>query len=128
MMKDLIVTFKKGEIIFKEGEEGNVAYIVDKGSVELSKKGRMHKAVAEIVRDGIFALLPLIDNQSRQYTAVAREDTVCTVITQESFEKHLSASSPVVRAAVHYLSRSIREATERMASGGVLDADRGDTN
>lgn len=127
MAKDLTVSFSEGEIIFREGDVGEVAYIIDSGSVELSKKGRMRVAVAEILRDGMFALLPLVDNLPRQYTATAREETTCTVITREAFEKHLSASDPAVRAVVHYLTRSLREATDRLAAGGSVDFQRGDT-
>ena len=119
--------FDAGDIIFREGEAGEVAYLVEKGSVQLSKRDKYKSAVVEIIRDGIFALLPLVDNLPRQYTATAREETILTVISRSTFEKRLSNSDPAIRAVVHYLTRSLREASDRLTGGGVLDMERGDT-
>ncbi len=123
-----VLMFEAGEVIFREGETGDVAYIVESGSVQLSKKSNMRMSVVEIIRDGAFALLPLIDNLPRQYTATARQDTVLSVLTRDAFEKRLSTCDPSIRAVVHYLTRSLRQATDRLVGGGVLEHSRGDMN
>ncbi len=127
MGKKTRLIFDAGDIIFREGEPGEVAYLVEKGSVQLSKRDTHKSAVVEIIRDGIFALLPLVDNLPRQYTATAREETILTVVSRSAFEKRLSDCDPAIRAVVHYLTRSLREAGDRLTSGGVLDTKRGDT-
>lgn len=123
-----VLMFEAGEVIFREGEIGDVAYIVESGSVQLSKKSNMRMSVVEIIRDGAFALLPLIDNLPRQYTATARQDTVLSVLTRDAFERRLLTCEPSIRAVVHYLTRSLRQATDRLVGGGVLDHSRGDMN
>ena len=126
MSEPTTLMFEAGEIIFREGDLGDVAYVIEEGSVQLSKKAKMRTSVVEIVRDGAFALLPLIDNLPRQYTATARQDTVLSVLTREAFEKRLSTCDPSIRAVVHYLTRSLRQATDRLMGGGVLDQSNGD--
>ncbi len=120
------LVFETGDIIFKEGEEGDVAYIIEQGSVQLTKKLKTKVSVVEILRDGAFALPPLIDNYPRQYTATARERTVLSIITRECFEKRFNSCDPAIQAVVHYLTRSLRQATERLMNGGVLEHKRGD--
>jgi|GEM_PF-2291342 len=120
--------FQSGDVLFKEGEDSNTGYIVLSGSIELSKRGHMKVDVAEIVRDGFFGLLPMIDGKPRNYTAKAREKTVCMVIPRQVFLKLLNNSDPIIQAALHNLTRSLRQATSRLTTGGVLDHSRGDTN
>jgi len=117
-------SYQPGIMIFREGEKGNCAYIVNSGAVELSKMGPNNKKiVVEIIRDGIFAVLPLVDNQPRQYTAIALEETQCTVITRKMFEERLSATDSAVRSVVRFLTRSLRDATNQLTKGEVLDFD-----
>ncbi|MHA1598675.1 MAG: Crp/Fnr family transcriptional regulator [Alphaproteobacteria bacterium] len=124
--KDCQVCFSAGEILFTEGDEGDEAYILDKGSISLSKKGHLRVVVAEIIRDGMFGMMPLIDGLPRQYTATARKNSVCTVVSKEKFAKALSSQDPMIRAAIYYLTKSLREATTRLTNGGVLNVEEGD--
>ena len=120
------LVFEAGDVIFREGEKGDVAFIIEQGSVQLTKKHKAKVSVVEILRDGAFALPPLIDNFPRQYTATAREHTVLSIITREGFEKRFSKSDPAIQAVVHYLTRSLRQATNRLMNGGVLEHKSGD--
>ena len=120
------LVFEPGDIIFREGEKGDVAFIIEQGSVQLTKKLKTKISVVEILRDGAFALPPLIDNYPRQYTATAREPTVLSIISRECFEKRFSNCDPVIQAVVHYLTRSLRQATDRLMTGGVLEQKNGD--
>ena len=120
------VEYEAGDIIFKEGEEGIYAYILEEGSVELSKADRGRLQISEIIREGVFGLLPLIDNKPRQFTARARTKVRLTPICKDRFAKRMEASDPVVQSVVRVLTKSFREATDRLSSGGVIDVDRGD--
>ncbi|MBT4889026.1 MAG: cyclic nucleotide-binding domain-containing protein [Rhodospirillales bacterium] len=116
--------YQTGTMIFREGEKGNCAFILNSGAVELSKMGPNNKKIViEIIRDGIFAVLPLVDNQPRQYTAITLEQTQCTVITRKMFEERLSATDPAVRSVVRFLTRSLRDATNHLVKGDLQDFD-----
>lgn len=118
--------FEEGEVIFREGEESELAYMLISGSVALAKTTQFRLSVAEIIREGFFGLLPMIDGLPRNYTATAREKTTCLVIPEEVLHKLLNQSDPMLKAIVNHLTRSLREASSRLAGGGVIDPTRGD--
>ena len=88
-MSDIdIRMFKNGEIFFKEGDTGSVAYIINSGSVEVSKEGKDKKKVvlANLETGNIFGEMCLITGQERSATVTALEDTTVTVMSREGLE------------------------------------------
>lgn len=63
------VTFNTGEVIVKEGDEGDNFYLIDEGEVDVSVNG---KAVTTLHRGGYFGELALLYNAPRQATVIAR--------------------------------------------------------
>ncbi len=127
MLEPETKSFNKGETIFEEGDASDVAYIIVSGSVELTKRGRMKIDLAEIIKEGFFGLLPVLDRKPRNYTAKAREKTTCLVVPRALFMQALEQSNPIIQSALHSLSRSVRQSSERLSSGGIYDSERGDT-
>jgi len=81
------ITFKKGEDIIEEGTLGDCAYIVEQGSVEVSKlspQGQL-QVLGVFVKSEIFGEMGLIDGLPRSATVTAREDCVMSVCSQETF-------------------------------------------
>ena len=79
--------FKKGEKIIEEGAPGDCAYIIEKGSVEVSKlTPQGEKQVLGILdKSEIFGEMGLIDGLPRSATVTALEDCVMSVCSQETF-------------------------------------------
>ena len=79
--------FKKGEDIIKEGDLGDCAYIIEHGSVEVSKvTPQGEKQVLGVLgRSEIFGEMGLIDGLPRSATVTALEDCVMSVCSQETF-------------------------------------------
>jgi CRP-like cAMP-binding protein len=75
-------TFSAGAVIFKEGELGNVMYIVKEGSVELRVRGILVETVAQ---NGVFGELDLIDGKARSATAIAKTDCRLIPVDRERF-------------------------------------------
>ena len=82
-----IIHFKKGEDIIKEGTLGDCAYIIEEGSVEVSKLSpHGEKQVLGILeKSEIFGEMGLIDGLPRSATVTALEDCVMSVCSQETF-------------------------------------------
>ena len=82
-----IINFKKGEDIIKEGALGDCAYIIEDGSVEVSKLSPSgEKQVLGILeKSEIFGEMGLIDGLPRSATVTALEDCVLCLFTQETF-------------------------------------------
>ena len=81
------ITFKKGEDVIEEGTLGDCAYIVEQGSVEVSKL-TLHgeKQTLGILEESeIFGEMGLIDGLSRSATVTALENCVISVCSRETF-------------------------------------------
>ncbi len=81
------INFKKGDDIIKEGTLGDCAYIIEQGSVEVSKL-TLHgeKQVLGVLEESeIFGEMGLIDGLPRSATVTALEDCVMSVCSKETF-------------------------------------------
>ena len=95
MLKDLHrETYSAGMIIFKEGDPGNTAYIIEEGCVEVSVSSTQH---AHIGKGELFGEIALIDQQPRTATVRAVENTVLIPIPRVLVKELLEKSDPVVR-------------------------------
>ena len=82
-----LINFKKGEDIIEEGTLGDCAYIIEEGSVEVSKLSphREKQVLAVLEKSEIFGEMGLIDGLPRSATVTALEDCVVCVFTKETF-------------------------------------------
>ncbi|MSP87761.1 MAG: cyclic nucleotide-binding domain-containing protein [Alphaproteobacteria bacterium] len=73
-------TFLPGDVIFREGEMGDCAFIINQGLVEITKKsGRRSVVLDRVGVQGIFGEMAMIDAKPRSATATALEPTQCLV-------------------------------------------------
>ena len=81
------INFKTKEIIIEEGSPGDCAYIIEKGSVEVSKITlNGEKLVLGVLeKSEIFGEMALIDGLPRSATIIALENCVLSVCTKETF-------------------------------------------
>ena len=81
------ITFKKGEDIIEEGTLGDCAYIIEQGSVEVSKlTPHGEKQVLGVLKKSeIFGEMGLIDGLPRCATVTALENCVMSVCSRETF-------------------------------------------
>ena len=81
------VDFKKGEDIIEEGTLGDCAYIIEQGSVEVSKlTPHGEKQVLGVLeKSEIFGEMGLIDGLPRCATVTALENCVLSVCSRETF-------------------------------------------
>jgi CRP-like cAMP-binding protein len=72
--------YKKGDIVFAEGDVSNMVYIVESGKLDLFIQGE-HLKVFE--RMGLFGEISFIDNNIRTGTVITKEDTSLLIIKEE---------------------------------------------
>lgn len=102
--------FLEGHIIFREGESGNLAYIISSGKVEISKTVNGEREVlATLGADAVFGELSLIDNAPRAATARALVDTVCATIDKQQIQKRVQESDPMVQILFKLMLNIIRK-------------------
>jgi CRP-like cAMP-binding protein len=81
------INFETNEIIIEEGTQGDCAYIIEKGSVEVSKiTPHGEKQVLGVLeKNEIFGEMALIDGLPRSATVTALEDCVLSICSKETF-------------------------------------------
>lgn len=86
--------YPAGEVIFKEGDSGDSAYIIEEGRVEVSLGDSQR---SQIGKGELFGEIALIDQQPRSATARAVDNTVLIPISRGMVNELLEKTDPVVR-------------------------------
>lgn len=98
-----------GTSIFKEGEEGNMAYVVQSGEVEIFRMADGKEVVlGRVGQGGIFGEMALIDSKPRMAGARASKGSTIIIVTREMFEEKLKKTDPFVRGLLNILVGQIR--------------------
>lgn len=75
-------TYKPGDTIFKEGEVGELMYVVIDGEIDVTLNGKMVETVGA---GSIVGEMALIDHKTRSATAVAKTDAKLVPVDQKRF-------------------------------------------
>ena len=106
-------TFQAGDRIFKEGDEGNMAYVVQSGEVEIYKVIDDEEKILGVVGQGaIFGEMALIDSNPRMASARSSKGATIIIVTRAMFEQKLSKADPFLRGLLHILAENIRNITK----------------
>ena len=102
-----------GDIIFREGQEGNSAYIVQSGSVEIFKNVDGNDVLlGSIGKGGIFGEMALIDDKPLMASARAAEASVYIIVSRNMFENKLSKTDPFIRGLLKILAGQVRSLSQ----------------
>jgi CRP-like cAMP-binding protein len=109
--------YQDGQIIFKEGDSGDWVYVVDSGSVELSKTIGDTKIVIEVLRreGDIFGEMAFIANISRTATASAIGPTTVGIIDRPYLDGEFNRLSGGFQAILKSLVLRLKKTTETIA-------------
>jgi multidrug efflux pump subunit AcrA (membrane-fusion protein) len=115
MSKEEILNLLPGDYIFREGEFGQHAYIINSGTVELVKfTGDQQSVLAELEKGALFGEMAIIDSSARSASARAKTECVLKVISEEQLKKHLSSSPTASLDMMRRLASYVRNANERL--------------
>lgn len=104
-------SFKDGETVFREGELGSTAFLVQSGDVEISRMVDDNVKVLGIIgTNGIFGEMALIDEKPRMATAKVKGGAIIMTITKMMYESKLKSSDPFIRALLRILVQTVRQA------------------
>jgi len=107
-----VVQLKAGEVVFREGDPGDVMYLVGKGSVKISKSGRggQQETLGFIQSGNFFGEMALLDGEPRSAMATAVESTLLGTVDEPTFQ-HILELAPS-RLHMNFL----RSVSERLRS------------
>jgi len=105
-----------GDYVFREGEFGQTAFIVETGTIELVKyTGEENTVLTELEKGALFGEMAIIDNSARSASARAKTESVLRVVTEEELKKHLSSSPTASLEMMRRLASYVRTANERLS-------------
>ena len=110
-----VISFKKNEVIFKEGDMANCMYDIHFGSVGIfaGYGTENEKKLTELKADDFFGEMGMIEGYPRSATAVALEDdTKVEVITAENFGLYFHQKPAKVLMIMQHMSQRIRGLTK----------------
>ena len=76
------IQFKRGSIIFREGDEARELFVIKSGHVRIQIGNR---TITELGVDSIFGEMALIDHNARSATAVAATDATVVPVSEKQF-------------------------------------------
>ena len=100
--------FYAGTKVFKEGDLGDRAYLIQEGEVEITKNGLL---LATLKKGELFGEMALVDDQPRMATARALTDVSVVIIGRDSFREKLAKADPFIRGLLNIFVRNIRNLT-----------------
>jgi CRP-like cAMP-binding protein len=105
-------SFKTGETIVKEGDEGVGFFMITSGKVDVTRAG---KALNSLGAGDFFGEMALLDNHRRSATVTALEDTECLAMLRSDFIAELQSNADLAIDMLQILSRRVRDLDERLA-------------
>lgn len=107
-----------GRVLFREGDRGDAAYLIDSGCVEITRMSAGVEQRLELLsRHELFGELALIDGQPRSASARTLAPTVLVRIDRECFDATLRSSDPMVRHLLGVLLARLRRERAHGAEG-----------
>ena len=105
---------RAGRSIFKKGDPGDAAYVIQSGTVEIVRPVvDQRRVIASLAAGEIFGEMALIDGKPRMADAVALTDVTVLTVSVEQFQEKLREADPFVRALLRMFVKNLRVMTEK---------------
>lgn len=110
-------SFKDGEVIFRENDPSDAAYLVIEGKVEIvhGREDDANTTVATLGRGEYFGEMGVIDDKPRSATARAKGETACMSVSQAEFMDMLLNRPQESIELLKILFQRLRKANDRLA-------------
>ena len=103
--------YKGGEIIFHENDDGGIAYIIERGLVEVTQQVEGQDVhLAHLGVGEIFGEMSLLEERPRCATVKAVEETVVREVARDEFSQVLHSDPETTLSLLKVLFERLREA------------------
>ena len=120
--------YGKGEVIFREGEKGHCAYLIDHGRVEIRiGRGAESTPIAVLGVGDFFGEMAVLDNSFRSATAVALEPCELVEVSKNQISERIEDTDPIVRFLISMLINRLRDSlrvSEELTTSGVISVSK----
>ena len=107
--------YRKGDVIFREGDPGDCMYDIDFGSVTVygDYGGENETEIAKLFAGKVFGEMGMLDHTPRSATVVVNEDeTTLTSVAEEDFFTFFEANPPKTLDILQQMCSRLRKTTK----------------
>ena len=110
------VSFNVGDIIFREGEDSDFAYIIKHGKVDIFKRLSKGTVLLASLGDGeVFGEMGLLSESARSASAAADAPTVLYKLTRSSINEMCRELKPEMLLVLKALMERLRETNQKVS-------------
>ena len=102
--------YNRDQVIFREHENGDMAYIIANGQVQIIKESDNGPKVLGVLEKGaMFGEMALIDNKPRMASAKAINGPVeLLIVSKANFQKKMEQLDPFTRGLIKFMAEIVR--------------------
>ena len=105
--------FRAGDVLFREGEQGEEMFVIQSGLVQVLKQvGNDERALATLGRGEFLGEMAILNGKPRNATAVVLEDARCLVIDARTLESMVQKNPEIAMRLIKKLARRLDGADE----------------
>jgi len=109
-------TYKDGEIICREGDEGNSMFVIQSGIVEVSKNLNGGEIVLRTMKKGeVFGEIALFDRMARSATVKALGEAIVLRVDKQGFFAKACKDPTLTFNILEGMSNRIRDLTSELS-------------
>lgn len=114
--------YPKDTMIFSEGMPGTELYIIQKGSIKITKIVDNNEVLLAVLKVGdIFGEMALLENKPRVASAIAYEDVYLLAVNKQNFERMVQAQPQIVTRLTQLLAERIWFIYKQLANTQISD-------
>jgi len=114
--------YPKETMIFSEGQPGEEMYIIQKGSVKITKIVDNNEVLLAVLKQGdMFGEMALLEAKPRSASAIAYEDCQLLAVNKENFERMVSTQPQIVTRLTQLLAERIWFIYKQLANTLISD-------
>lgn len=107
-------TYQNDDIIFLEFEPGNTFYLIQSGSVRISKIiNGIEKTIDILTAGDIFGEMAILEEELRSASAIANEESILIEFNKKNFESLLTSNTQLAFKILRLFAKRIFDAKKR---------------
>jgi CRP/FNR family transcriptional regulator, cyclic AMP receptor protein len=107
------ISYKTGQVIFKEDDSEDTMYFIKEGKVEISKKmGNADQVIALLGPNDFFGEMALLSKTPRSATAKAVKETTVVVFNRKQFMLLLETRGEIILKIIEVLIKRLKESND----------------
>lgn len=114
--------YPKDTMIFSEGQPGQELYIIQKGSIKITKIINNNEVLLAILKPGdMFGEMSLLEDKPRSASAIAHEDSVLMAVNKVNFKQMITTQPQIITKLTQVLSERIWFIYKQLANTQLSD-------